>query len=142
MTFLVSLLFLSSAAWGVNAPDSVWVESVEDGFVTLVFTAVEGADGYRIYRMIAIADYSLATADYYFVWVSWGTMGPSIQDTIRARVATLDNYSGPMGVAAFVIEDGEEILSEKAVVFVENTGDMGGAIPTVIRKATWGQVKQ
>ena len=138
MTVLICLLLLASAAWSIDPPDSVWVESVEydealGGSVTLGFLAVEGADGYRIYRMVTATD-SLA-------WVSWATVTDAIQDTIRVRVATLDNDSGSMGVGAFVIEDGKEILSEMAVAFVEHTGDMGRAVPTAVRKSTWGQVK-
>ena len=125
-----ALTFLASAAWAIAPPDSVWVESVEydeslGGFVTLGFPSVKEADGYRIFRMIwvtTIADESgnlVELDDPERAWVSWGTV-TSEQDTVRVRTATLDSDSTPFGVAAFVLdEDGEEILSDRVVVFVK-----------------------
>ena len=53
----------------------------------------------------------------------------------------MDNDSAFMGVAAYVIEDGKEVLSDRKVVFVEGSGDTGRAVLTAIRSVTWGQVK-
>lgn len=64
MILLACLLFLSPAAWGIDPPDSVWVESVGSdeasgaSWVILGFTAVEGADGYRVF-----GQYGLWTED-------------------------------------------------------------------------------
>ena len=129
----IFLLLIASAAWGIAPLDSLWVESVEDGSITLGFPSVKEADGYRIYRMVASRD-SL-------VWVSWATITGSNQDTIHVRIATVDNDSAFMGVAAYVIEDGKEVLSDRKVVFVEGSGDTGRAVLTAIRSVTWGQVK-
>ena len=154
MTVLVILLLLAPAAWGIDAPDSVWVESAEDGFVTLGFPAIEEVDGYRIYRLIAVTHVlgeggEVVQADEdAWAWIPWaGVMideDAVHQDTLRVTVAILDNDDSWFGVAAFVIEDGEEILSDRVDVFVESSGSREMSmilIPTAIRRATWGQVK-
>ena len=65
------------------------------------------------------------------------------QDIIRVKVNTLDGDSAPMGVAAFIMEDGEEILSDMTVVSVESSGSNSSVlIHTAIRKTYWGQLKQ
>ena len=129
---LVGLLLLAPAAWGIDPPDSVWVESVgyeegTGGFVTLGFPAVEGAAGYRIYRMLAVTHVLGENGDVVRkdgkAWVPWAAVTDEHiirQDTIRVRIITLDTDRSPMGVSAFVLsEDGEEILSDRVVVFVE-----------------------
>ena len=97
--------------------------------MTLGFPSVEGAAGYRIYRMISVTTVLgedatfIQNSDTRQAFVSWGTVtDESIirQDTIRVRVATLDSDSTPFGVAAFVLDEkGEEILSDRVVTFVE-----------------------
>lgn len=128
MTLLVAaLLFLAPAAWAIDPPDSVWVESVENGFVTLGFPSVEEAEGYRIYRLMAVTHVLGEDGEAVMkdgeAWVPWAAVtdeGIIRQDTVRVRIATLDTDSSLMGVAAFVLdEDGEEILSDRVVVFVE-----------------------
>ena len=99
MARLVWVLLLAPAAWAIDPPDSVWVESVEyqestGGFVTLGFPAVEGAAGYRIYRLIAVTavlgEDGEAVMKDGEAWVPWATVTDKHimrQDTIRVRIA-------------------------------------------------------
>ena len=54
MTRLAFLLLLAQSAWSVPAPDSVWIEGQDEGFVYLEWTLVPDADSYEIYRVVAV----------------------------------------------------------------------------------------
>ncbi len=134
MTVLICLLLLASAAWSIDPPDSVWVESREDGFVTLAWTLVPDAGGYEVYREVVVTTGINQNGEVVlldeplFAFVFWGTAEQSGLDPVRVRVAKLDNDPSRWAVSA--VKDGE--VSEWT-----ETADM----PTAIRKPTWGEVK-
>ena len=88
-------------------PDSVWVEEYGERFVTLVWTAVPEADGYRVYRQITVSVALNSEGDPVHlenpeeVWVSWGYVDQQDSETIRATIAILDGEGLPvLAVAA------------------------------------------
>ena len=91
-------------------PDSVWVEEHGEGFVTLAWTAVPEADGYRIYREVSVTVALNSEGEIVplespeVVWVSWGYVDQQDSDIIRATIAILDE--GPPALAVAAEKDG------------------------------------
>ena len=98
-------------------PDSVWVEEYGEGFVTVAWTAVPEADGYRIYREIPVTHglnpegevVPLETPE--IVWIPWGYVDQQDSEIIRAVVATLDEDPWP---ALAVVAEKDGVYSEIA----------------------------
>ncbi len=118
------VLLLAGAGWASPAPpDTLWVEAApERGFWILSWPSVEGADGYRIYREIAISmvigtDETLEILpEPRYALVPWGrvvdqTDGLITDGIIQVVVATLDGDFSKFGVTTFIMEDGERVES-------------------------------
>ena len=91
-------------------PDSVWIEEYGEGVVVLAWTAVPGADGYRIYGEVPVTValnsegeiVPLETPEV--VWVSLGYVAQQDSEIIRATVPILEE--GPPALAVAAEKDG------------------------------------
>ena len=110
-------------------PDSVWVEPAtwpdgRSGYI-VYWTAVEGADGYRIYREVAVTqgldeDGNLVELDQpRFEWISWGFVETTepVEEPVEWMAVTLDGDAMVFAIAA--VQGDEE--SEFAYVHVPET---------------------
>ena len=133
-------------------PDSVFAEPYtppeaegdQGGFILLVWDAVEGADGYRIYRELGVthvldelgnvveAD-SAATA-----FVPWGFVDAEAgEPVVRVVVATLDSdWDTLWAVRTVQNTDDGPVESEPVYFHVQVEG-----IPTGVEARSWGTVK-
>ena len=102
-------------------------------FIFIALTAVEGAVGYRIYRYVSVNFEDRVEKR----WMEWPHVEQE-EGIIRARIATLDDLSSPSGrnfaVATVVVENGEEVESEKVAVVVR--------LPTFLQRIGWGEIKR
>ena len=91
-------------------PESVWIEEYGDGVVTLAWTAVPEADGYRIYGEVLVTVALNADGDIVpletpeVVWVSLGYVEQQDAEIIRATVPILEE--GPPALAVAAEKDG------------------------------------
>lgn len=108
------LLLLAELTWAQPMPpDSVWVEPAtwpdgRSGYI-VYWTAVEGADGYRIYREVAVTtgldeDGNLVELDPpRFEWIPWGFVETT--EPVEWMAARLD---GDAAVFAIATVQGDE----------------------------------
>ena len=87
-------------------PDSVWVEEYGEGVATLAWTAVPGADGYRIYGEVSVTVALNSQGELVLlespelVWVSWGYVEQQDSEIIRATIPLLGEGAPAFAVAA------------------------------------------
>ena len=117
----------------------------QSGFVLLTWDAVEGADGYRIYREIQVSVgldeqgnvVELDTPRY--ALVPWGRIDPQPgESVVRAVVAMLDGDTNTLWAVTTVqnTDDGP-VESEPRYFHVQVEG-----IGTGVRARSWGDLKQ
>lgn len=148
---LALLLSVNAGLAQPAPPDSVVAEPYngaegegdQGGFILLTWNAVEGADGYRIYREIAIITApdeqgNLVTLDSpEYALVSWGVVEPEAGEAVvRAVVATLDSDSSRWAVATMQNTEDGPVYSEPVYAHVQVEG-----IPTGVQARSWGAVK-
>ena len=148
---ILALLLSANAVPAQPAPpDSVFAEpytGMEDegepgGFILLVWDAVEGADGYRIYREVAVTTgvdgqgniVELDSPEY--ALVSWGIVEQPEGSVVRVVVATLDSDRSLWAVATLQNTDDGQVESEPVFSRVQME-----AIPTGVEGRSWGAVK-
>ena len=118
-------------------------EGDQGGFVLLSWNAVEGADGYRVYREIVVTtdideQGNLVTLESPgTAFVSWGFVEPEAGEAVvRAVVATLDSDSSRWAVATMQNTEDGPVYSEPVYAHVQVEG-----IPTGVEARSWGAVK-
>ncbi len=122
-----------------NPPEN---QGDQGGFILVTWNAVEGADGYRIYREIAVTvgldeQGNLVELDSpKTALVSWGIIGP-MEPVVRVVVATLDSDTHTLWAVTTVqnTDDGP-VESEPAYFHVQVEG-----ISTGVQARSWGAVK-
>ena len=121
------------------------IEGDQGGFILLSWDAVEGADGYRIYREIQVSVglddqgnvVELDTPRY--VLVPWGRIDPGPgESVVRAVVAMLDGDTNTLWAVTTVqnTDDGP-VESEPRYFQVQVEG-----VGTGVQARSWGDVKQ
>ena len=151
----LSILALLLSANAVPAqpapPDSVFAvpytgaetEGDEGGFILLVWDAVEGADGYRIYRELAVTwdldeqgNLSMLDSPEYAL-VSWGVVDQPEGSVVRGVVATLDSdWDTLWAVRTVQNTDDGPVESEPVYFRVQLEG-----MATGVQARSWGAVK-
>ena len=123
-----------------NPPEN---QGDQGGFILVTFNAVEGADGYRIYREIAVTvgldeQGNLVELDSpETAFVSWGFVEAEAgEPVVRVVVATLDSDSSRWAVATMQNTDDGPVYSELAYSHVQVEG-----IATGVQARSWGAVK-
>ena len=113
----------------------------QGGFILMTWDAVEGADGYRIYREVAV-NYGLdeqgnvVEVDTQFVLLPWHTVEP-MEPVVRVIVATLDSDTNSLWAVTTVqnTDDGP-VESEPVYFHLQVEG-----IATGVQARSWGAVK-
>ena len=149
---ILALLLSASAGTAQPAPpDSVFAEPYtppeaegdQGGFILLTWDAVEGADGYRIYRELAVTwgldeQGNLVELDSpETALVSWGVVDQPEESVVRVVVATLDTDRDTLwAVRTMQNTDDGPVYSEPTYFHVQLEG-----IPTGVQARSWGAVK-
>ena len=121
-----------------NPPEN---QGDQGGFILLIWNAVEGADGYRIYREIAVTvgldeQGNLVELDSpKTALVRWGSIDP-MEPVVRVVVATLDSDSSWWAVTTVQNTDDGPVESEPAYFHVQVE-----EIATGVQARSWGAVK-
>ena len=122
-------------------------EGDQGGFILLTWDAVEGADGYRIYRQIAVTTVLDEQGNLVVVdpprtaLVSWGVVEqPEESSVVRVVVAAIDSdweIGRPWGaVRTMQNTDDGRVYSEPRYFRVQVEG-----IPTGVEARSWAAVK-
>ena len=109
----------------------------QGGFILLSWDAVEGADGYRIWREILVTTGLDDTPEY--VLVPWGRIDPGPgESVVRAVVAMLDGDTNTLWAVTTVqnTDDGP-VESEPRYFQVQVEG-----VGTGVQARSWGDLKQ
>ena len=131
-------------------PDSVFAapytgaetEGDEGGFILLTWDAVEGANGYRVYREVLVTTgldgqgnlVELDSPEYFLV--SWGVVDQPEGSVVRVVVATLDGDSSRWAVTTVQDTDDGPVESEPTYFHVQLEG-----MATGVQARSWGAVK-
>ena len=149
LAILALLLFANAGLAQPVPPDSVVAEPYtgveaegdQGGFILMTWDAVEGADGYRIYREVSV-NYSLdeqgdvVEVDTQLVLVPWHTV-EAMEPVVRVIVATLDSNTNTRWAVTTVREtDDGQVESEPVYFHVQVEG-----IATGVQARSWGTVK-
>ena len=156
---MLALLLSASAGTAQPAPpDSVFAEpytppGYEDegdqgGFILLTWNAVEGADGYRVYREVTVTwgldkQGNLVELDSpQTVLVSWGVVDQPEEPVVKVVVATLDSdWDTLWAVRTIQNTDDGPVESEPVYFHVQLEGIPTGVIVTGVQARSWGAVK-
>ena len=146
---ILALLQCANAELALPAPPDTVVavpyqaedEGDQGGFILMTWDAVEGADGYRIYREVSV-NYSLdeqgdvVEVDTQLVLVPWHTV-EAMEPVVRVIVATLDSNTNTRWAVTTVREtDDGQVESEPVYFHVQVEG-----IATGVQARSWGTVK-
>ena len=122
----------------------VEAEGDQGGFILLIWNAVEGADGYRIYREIAVATGTDEQGNLVeqdppeTALVPWGFVEPEAGGpVVRVVVATVDSdWNSLWAVTTVQNTDDGPVESEPVYFHVQVEG-----IATGVQARSWGAVK-
>ena len=113
----------------------------QGGFILMTWDAVEGADGYRIYREVTVnfgldEQGNLVEVDTQFALLPWHTVEP-MEPVVRVIVATLDrNTNTRWAVTTVQNTDDGPVESEPVYFHLQVEG-----IATGVQARSWGAVK-
>ena len=143
---VLALLLSVNAGMALPAPPDAVVAvpyqaEDQDGFILMTWDAVQGADGYRIYREVSV-NYRLdeqgnvVEVDTQFALLPWHTVEP-MEPVVRVIVATLDrNTNTRWAVTTVQNTDDGPVESEPVYFHVQVEG-----IATGVQARSWGAVK-
>lgn len=146
---IVALLQSANAEPALPAPPDTVVavpyqaegESDQGGFILMTWDAVEGADGYRIYREVSV-NYGLdehgniVEEDTRLVLLPWNTV-EAMEPVVRVIVATLDNIMSTRWAVTTVQETDDGQVESEPVYFHVQVEE----IATGVQARSWGAVK-
>ena len=143
---ILALLLSVNAGFALPAPpDSVvavpYQAEDQGSFILMTWDAVEGADGYRIYREVSV-NYGLdeqgnvVEVDNQLVFLPWLTV-EAMEPVVRVIVATLDSVMSTRWAVTTVQETADgQVESEPVYFHVQVEG-----IATGVQIRSWGAVK-
>ena len=125
----------------VAVPYQVEDEGDQGGFILMTWDAVEGADGYRVYREVSVnygrdEQGNVVEVDTQLVFVPWLTV-EAMEPVVRVIVATLDSNTDTQWAVTTVQETADgQVESEPVYFHVQVEG-----IATGVQARSWGAVK-
>ena len=154
---LALLLCVNAVPAQPAPPDSVFAEPYtspeaegdQGGFILLTFNAVDGADGYRVYREVTVTtgldeQGNLVELDSpETAFVPWGFVDAEAgEPVVRVVVATLDSdWDTLWAVRTVQNTDDGPVESEPVYFHVQVEGIPTGVIVTGVQARSWGAVK-